>query len=101
MNRSRSQPSARPGRAARVAVRRSPTRLAREKLRLGLDGKPGTDPDQDSNLSANWYGDLFNFAPVGYMTLDRFGLILAVNQTGAEMLGYATRHLVGLPFRML
>lgn len=33
------------------------------------------------------YSDLYNFAPVGYFTLDEKGLILDVNLTAARMLG--------------
>lgn len=33
------------------------------------------------------YFDLYNFAPVGYFTLDRNGIILKVNLTGADLLG--------------
>jgi two-component system, chemotaxis family, sensor kinase Cph1 len=33
------------------------------------------------------YFDLFNFAPVGYFTLDKDGIILDVNLTGALLLG--------------
>ena len=33
------------------------------------------------------YFDLYNFAPVGYFTLDRKGIILDVNLTGASLLG--------------
>jgi len=33
------------------------------------------------------YADLYDFAPVGYFTFDRQGLVQEVNLTGAEMLG--------------
>jgi PAS domain S-box-containing protein len=33
------------------------------------------------------YFDLYNFAPVGYFTLDKDGLILEVNISGADLLG--------------
>ena len=33
------------------------------------------------------YQDLYDFAPVGYFTLDEWGKILEVNQTGAALLG--------------
>ena len=37
--------------------------------------------------SRNRYSDLYDFAPVGYWTLDRNGLILEVNLKGSELLG--------------
>lgn len=33
------------------------------------------------------YFDLYNYAPVGYFTLDKKGIIIKVNLTGAELLG--------------
>ena len=39
------------------------------------------------------YSDHYDFAPVGYFTLDRAGLILTVNFTGADILG-TTRSLL-------
>jgi PAS domain S-box-containing protein len=42
--------------------------------------------------------DLYDFAPVGYFTLDTKGLILEANLTGAHLLGKERRYLVGRPF---
>lgn len=41
------------------------------------------------------YLDLFDFAPVGYFTLDKDGVILECNLTGAEMLGARRNGLKG------
>jgi PAS domain S-box-containing protein len=41
------------------------------------------------------YTDLYEFAPVGYMTLNREGEIRQVNLTGARLLGLDRSHLVG------
>jgi len=45
------------------------------------------------------YADLYDFAPVGYVTLDDKGIILQMNLTAAGMLGAARARLVGLPFQ--
>lgn len=45
------------------------------------------------------YADLYDFSPVGYVTLDKSGLIQEVNDTGAKMLGKAKRILIGKPFQ--
>jgi PAS domain S-box-containing protein len=41
------------------------------------------------------YTDLYEFAPVGYLTLNRGGEIRQVNLTGARLLGLERAHLVG------
>jgi PAS domain S-box-containing protein len=46
----------------------------------------------------DWYADLYDFAPVGYLTLDLQGSILEVNLTGAELLRETRNALVKTPF---
>lgn len=46
------------------------------------------------------YRDLFDSAPVGYFSLDRNGLILEVNQTGAGLLGAAPEDLWSKPLSL-
>src|SRR5258707_82306 len=47
------------------------------------------------------YADLFDFAPVGYMTLDRTGSVLEINLTAASLLKTERQRIVGKPFRVL
>ena len=44
------------------------------------------------------YEDLYNFAPVGYFTLDKKGHIIEANVTGAALLGRVKRYLIRQPF---
>ena len=44
------------------------------------------------------FTDLYDFAPIGYCTLDASGMILQVNLTGALMLGTDRSRLVNQPF---
>jgi len=44
------------------------------------------------------YTDLYDFAPVGFFTLDRAGLISSVNLSGASLLGVERSRLIGRPF---
>jgi PAS domain S-box-containing protein len=44
------------------------------------------------------YTDLYDFSPVGYVTLDRSGAILSVNLTGAGLLGVERSRLIGRNF---
>jgi PAS domain S-box-containing protein len=48
--------------------------------------------------SRSKYSDLYDFAPVGYFTIDKSGLILEVNLTGAGLLGIERRSLIKKPF---
>jgi len=54
----------------------------REEVKAGLDR----------------YVELYDFAPVGYFTLDNLGLILQANFAGASMLGSERSRLTGRPF---
>lgn len=44
--------------------------------------------------SRNQYCSLFNFAPIGYFTLDESGIILEVNLTGANLFGVERKSLI-------
>lgn len=44
------------------------------------------------------YTDLYDFAPVGYFTLDCNGVIRALNLSGASLLGMERAKLIGQPF---
>ena len=44
------------------------------------------------------YTNLYDFAPIGYFTLDRIGTILGVNLTGASLLGIERSRLLGQRF---
>jgi PAS domain S-box-containing protein len=47
--------------------------------------------------SRDRYSDLYDFAPVGYLTLDRQGHVLEINLTGAAMLGGDHAEIIGKP----
>jgi len=49
-------------------------------------------------ISRNRYHDLYNFAPVGYFTFNRDGLVLEVNIAGADLLGIERRALLRKEF---
>ena len=47
----------------------------------------------------NKYRDFYDFAPVGFLTLDESGMIREVNLTAANQLGVTRSHLVDKPCR--
>jgi len=47
------------------------------------------------------YTDLYDFAPVGYLTLDQSGVILGINLTGARMMGIERGQILDLRFEKL
>lgn len=53
---------------------------------------------QDLETARRRYAALYDFAPIGYFTFDKRGVILDVNITGAAMLGVNKREIFGTPF---
>jgi PAS domain S-box-containing protein len=51
--------------------------------------------------SRSRYSDLFDFAPVSYVTLDARGIIRNLNLTASALLGLARQHAIGSPFASL
>ena len=52
----------------------------------------------DLEVSRDRYIDLYDFAPVGYLTLSAQGCIAQINLTGADLLGESREALTGAPF---
>ena len=52
---------------------------------------------QELEIARDEYADLFDFAPIGYVTIGGDGLILQANLTTAALLGKERRTLIGKP----
>jgi PAS domain S-box-containing protein len=55
------------------------------------------EAQQELEVTRDRYADLYDFAPVGYLTLDESGIVLEINLTGAGMLGRERLNIVGKP----
>ncbi len=51
--------------------------------------------------SRNRYASLYDFAPVGYVTIDSKGCIQEINLTGASLIGLERFQLIGMPMYIL
>ena len=43
------------------------------------------------------YADLYDFAPIGYLSVNASGIIIEINLAGCAVLGQPRQHLIGLP----
>jgi PAS domain S-box-containing protein len=88
---------------------------AKKKIELSKEGKlsrkfPGKDSQMEAaklelleiqnelQKSLGRYVDLYDYTPMGYMTLDDEGVIKGINLTGASMLGKGKRYINNIPF---
>jgi two-component system nitrate/nitrite sensor histidine kinase NarX/two-component system sensor histidine kinase UhpB len=53
---------------------------------------------EEIEASRSRYVELYDFAPVGYFTLDKMGIIMEVNLTGGSLLGIERGRLLKTPF---
>jgi PAS domain S-box-containing protein len=60
-----------------------------------------TDAQLQLEASRQYYADLFNLAPVGFLTLTLDGCIREINSIGARLLGLAPSRVLGRPFRLM
>lgn len=68
------------------------------QIELELQNEQLFTAQRELEASRNKYADLYDFAPVGYFSVDNQGLISEVNLTGATMLGTDRYELIRQPF---
>jgi signal transduction histidine kinase len=80
----------------------APLRLIHElqvhQIELEMQNAELCQTRNEAETALEKYTDLYDFAPVGYFTLDRDGIISAANLTGADLLGIERSRLLGRSF---
>jgi len=81
-----------------------PERLLQElqihRIELELQNEELRQSKADIEAGLEKFSDLYDFAPVGYVSLDEEGLILEVNLTGAALLGLERSRVSGRRFQL-
>ncbi len=68
------------------------------QIELEIQNEELRESQRKLEYSQRKYFDLYNFAPAGYFTIDKDGLILDVNLAGAALLGVGRRDLYNTAF---
>ncbi len=71
------------------------------QIELQVQNEELKETQQNLEKIRGMYSDLFNNAPVGYLTLNKLGLITRTNNTFLEMLRTDQKSLMGKPFKNL
>ncbi|MCX6155055.1 MAG: PAS domain-containing protein [Candidatus Kapabacteria bacterium] len=78
------------------------TQIYNEKKELEIQNKALRRSNKDINDDKKKYAELYNSAPIGYLTIDDKGLILDANFTACSMFGMEKKRLLGrLLFRFV
>ncbi len=84
----RAKPPAAASPLAVAAARRQLHELQVHQIELEMQNAELVQSRAGQETSAAEYADLYDFAPVGYFTLERSGLITRTNLAGARLLGF-------------
>ena len=72
--------------------------LGTHQIELEMQNEELRRAQEELEASRSRYANLYDFAPTGYLTFDKDGLIREVNLTGAGLLGEDRRRLIDKPF---
>jgi two-component system, LuxR family, sensor kinase FixL len=68
------------------------------QIELEMQNRELRKAQQELDIARNRYADLYDFAPVGYLTFDGQGRVQEVNLTAASLLRTARLRIIGHPF---
>lgn len=68
------------------------------QIELEMQNRELREKQQDLELALDKYADLYEFAPLSYLTLDNKGIIRNINLTGVAMLNATREYLLDKPF---
>lgn len=68
------------------------------QIELEMQNRQLREAQHELEEARDRYADLYDYAPVGYLTLNEKGTVLGINLTGAGMLGVERLKIVGKPF---
>ncbi|MET0121849.1 MAG: EAL domain-containing protein [Candidatus Thiodiazotropha sp. 6PLUC9] len=71
--------------------------LQLHKIELEIQNRDLIESQQELEIIRDQYAELYDFAPVGYLTLDKQGIIKNLNLTAAAMLGAERSRLLNRP----
>jgi len=71
--------------------------LQTHQIELEMQNRELREAQDRLEASRNRYVDLYDFAPVGYLTFSTKGCITDINLTGARMLGMERAHIINQP----
>jgi len=99
-NRLRKQPPKQARAKKQADAQRILQELQIHQIELELQNEELKQAKAEVDAGLEKYTDLYDFAPVGYFSLDEQGLILEVNLTGATMLGVERTRVIGRRFQL-
>jgi PAS domain S-box-containing protein len=70
-------------------------RLEAQRARLEAQNEALREAHHEAEVSRDRYAELFDFAPIGYVSIDRKGIVLDLNFAAADMLGAPRMSIVG------
>ena len=85
---------------SRDKLKRTVQELQIYQIELEMQNRELKETREELEASHERYTDLYDFAPAGYLTHDKRGVIQKINLTGSKLLSADRKELVGMPFKM-